>query len=449
MTAAQLKAAILDLAIHGKLVPQDLSEEPAGELVKRIMAERSSRGEGKNRRSSRVMLPLTKEDIPFAVPAGWTWIRLGDMVLSPITYGIIKLGSEDPNGVKVLRSSDVKPGRVIKDNIRTVTPALSEAYSRTILHGGEVVVNVRGTLGGCAYISEEFAGYNVAREVAVINRSVQIDGQYLMWCLVSDYFWRYLGKNLKGIAYKGLNIALLVQFPVPLPSLAEQKRIVAKIDELMPLVERYADAEGRRTKLDENLPAALLKSVLKSAFDGELTPDCDFEDRVLDDVCADVFTGNSLSDEEKKKFTRADGLPFIGTKDVGFDQVIDYENGIRIPASESRYRTAPSGATLLCVEGGSSGRKIGLVDHDVRFGNKLCAFVPGSDLEAKYLFLYLQSPQFLDRFSALQNGPRKGAGVKQVKALTITMTDKGTQKQIVQNVERLLLHVGRVGVRAS
>jgi len=324
VTAAQLKAAILDLAIHGKLVPQDPNDEPAEVLLKRIAAERFSRGGGNNRLSSRVMLPLTEGGIPFPIPTGWAWVRLGSMVLSPITYGIIKLGSEDPNGVKVLRSSDVKPGRIVKDNIRTVTTALSEAYSRTILHGGEIVVNVRGTLGGCAFVSEEFAGYNVAREVAVINRSAQIDGRYLMWCLVSDYFWRYLGNNLKGIAYKGLNIALLVQFPIPLPPLAEQKRIVAKIDELMPLVERYADAEGRRTKLDENLPAALLKSVLKSAFDGELTPGCDFEERTLDDVCADVFTGNSLSDEEKKKFTRADGLPFIGTKDVGFDQVIDY-----------------------------------------------------------------------------------------------------------------------------
>jgi len=80
----------------------------------------------------------------------------------------------------------------------------------------------------------------------------------------------------------------------------------------------------------------------------------------------------------------------------------------------------------------------------VRFGNKLCAFVPGSDLDAKSLFFYLQSPQFLDQFSDLQNGPRKGAGVKQVKALTIMMTDKDTQRQIVQKVEELLDQVGRV-----
>lgn len=160
-------------------------------------------------------------------------------------------------------------------------------------------------------------------------------------------------------------------------------------------------------------------------------------EKSLDSVCAGVFTGNSLSDLEKRKFTRPDGLPFVGTKDVGFDQVIAYDNGIRIPKSEGGYRIAPKVATLLCVEGGSSGRKIGLLTEDVRFGNKLCAFVPDENLDSRYLFLYLQSPQFQEQFAALQNGPRKGAGVSQVKELTIPMLALTKQQQLVERIDLL------------
>ena len=211
----------------------------------------------------------------------------------------------------------------------------------------------------------------------------------------------------------------------------------------MPLVKRYEAAEQKRAHLDAALPEALKKSILKAAFDGALMEGCAFEEKPLKEACADIFTGNSLSDAEKRAFARADGLPFIGTKDVGFDRRLDYENGIRIPASEP-YRTAPAGATLLCIEGGSSGRKIGLLDRAVRFGNKLCAFAPGEDLDSRYLFLYLQSPQFLEQFTALQNGPRKGAGISQVKALTIRTTAPARQRKLVERIESLLRHADKI-----
>lgn len=444
MTAKELKASILDLAIRGKLVPQDPNDEPAENLLACIAAEKVKLAKSGKLKKERLLPLVTDEDMPFVLPRGWVWCRLGNIVSKPITYGIIKLGREDSHGVNVLRCSDVKTGYVEADKVRTVTKELSNTYSRTILSGGEVVINVRGTLGGCAYIDKRFAGYNVSREVAVI--SGLIDGRYLMWCLLSNDFWKYMMGNLQGIAYKGLNIGLLVRFPVPIPPLAEQKRIVEKIEQLMPLVERYGQAEEKRWQLIATLPEALKKSILKSAFDTGFDAACVFEENVLEDVCADVFTGNSLSDAEKRRFATDTGLPFIGTKNVGFDQVVDYDNGMRIPASENKYRTAAAGSSLLCVEGGSSGRKIALLDRDVRFGNKLCAFVPSKGVDAHYLFLFLQSPQFLKQFTALQNGPRKGAGVSQIKKLKIRYVPLAEQKRIVARVEELLGMVAAINV---
>ena len=438
MTAAELKASILDLAIRGKLVRQNPGEESASLLLARIKNEMSRRGSPveTDRRAarcgSRVLSPIAAEEKPFDIPDNWTWVRLGEITNAPVTYGIIKLGSTDSHGVKVFRSSDVKPGYIDETGVRTVTKKLSDEYSRTILNGGEIVLNVRGTLGGCAYVEKRFANYNVAREVAVIRPSAEIDAKYLMWCLISQYFWQYMGSNLKGIAYKGLNIGLLVLFPIPLPPLAEQKRIVAKIEKLMPWVERYGKAEEKRLRLDAELPEKLRESLLKSVFDsvGDGTPTLPFVE-----ACAEVFTGNSLSELEKRKFARTDGLPFIGTKDVGFDGSVAYDNGIRIPAEERGYRTAAAGASLMCIEGGSSGRKLALLTEDVRFGNKLCAFVPGEILDPQYLNFYLKSPQFKVQFAALQDGPRKGVGLSEVKKLLIPVPLLDEQQRIVDRIK--------------
>jgi type I restriction enzyme S subunit len=87
--------------------------------------------------------------------------------LRPITYVIIKLGSEIPNGVPYLRTSNVRWLRVDTEGMKRISPKLSSEYFRTVLRGGEVLVNVRGTLGGVAVATPSMRGWNVSREVAV------------------------------------------------------------------------------------------------------------------------------------------------------------------------------------------------------------------------------------------------------------------------------------------
>lgn len=231
----KLRKSILQQAVQGKLTERDPSDEPASELIKRIKTEKEALIKSGKIKKEKLLPAITDDEKPYYIPDTWEWVRLSNASVGQITYGIIKLGEEDSEGVKVLRCSDIKPGYIVTSNIRTVKKALSEEYVRTILNGGEIVINVRGTLGGCAVVPIELKGYNVAREVAVIPISKLISNKYLMYILLSPIFDSYLIENLRGVAYKGLNIELLSDFPIPLPPIAEQKRIVKRVEELLAL----------------------------------------------------------------------------------------------------------------------------------------------------------------------------------------------------------------------
>ncbi len=231
----KLRKSILQQAVQGKLTERDPADEPASELLKRIKTEKEALIKSGKIKKEKLLPAITDDEKPYDIPDTWEWVRLSNASVGQITYGIIKLGEEDSEGVKVLRCSDIKPGYIVTSNIRTVKKALSEEYVRTILNGGEIVINVRGTLGGCAVVPIELKGYNVAREVAVIPISKLISNKYLMYILLSPIFDSYLIENLRGVAYKGLNIELLSNFPIPLPPIAEQKRIVKRVEELFAL----------------------------------------------------------------------------------------------------------------------------------------------------------------------------------------------------------------------
>ncbi len=121
-------------------------------------------------------------------------------------------------------------------------------------------------------------------------------------------------------------------------------------------------------------------------------------------VVSNIYTGNSISETEKRtKYTDVTGRYYIGTKDVSFDNNIMYNNDVAIPKEhESNFRIAPNNSVLMCIEGGSAGKKIAVLNHDVCFGNKLCCFVPFVNI-TRYIFYYLQSRLFQDMFNDNKN----------------------------------------------
>ena len=158
----------------------------------------------------------------------------------------------------------------------------------------------------------------------------------------------------------------------------------------------------------------------------------------LGEICQ-IYTGDSINQTQKlTKYTNLeDGRCYIATKDVSFDGLIDYENGVKIPFEESKFKIAPKNSVLLCVEGGSAGKKIGYLDHDVCFGNKLCCFNP-LIIEPKFIYYYLQSQIFIYSFMQKMSGIISGISLNSIKTIVIAIPPLSEQKRIVEKIELLL-----------
>ena len=152
---------------------------------------------------------------------------------------------------------------------------------------------------------------------------------------------------------------------------------------------------------------------------------------------ADLYTGNSINETEKQRkyVNLIDGYNYIATKDVSFDHTINYSNGVKIPFVETNFRVAHKNTPLLCIEGGSAGRKIALLEEDVCFGNKLCAFRP-IGVNYKYLYYYLQNPLFIQVFKSKTTGIIGGVSVNTLKTLIFALPPFDEQERIVAAIEQ-------------
>lgn len=264
-----LKKAILQEAIQGKLTSDWRSAhpdvEPASQLLTVIQSEKASHIASKRLRPEKLLSKEIVSESPFELPTGWEWARIQDL-LDPtreISYGVIKLGVEPKNGgVPVLRCSDVKPGFIDFENVRKVTFEIESEYARTRLEGGEILINIRGTLGGVAIVPGDLKGHNIAREVAMMPFHESLNKTYFMYALLSPFFWATIQSNLRGAIYKGINLGALRDFLIPLPPIAEQAEIVERVEALMVTCgDLEVEVEQSRKHV-----ADVLRSVLKEAF---------------------------------------------------------------------------------------------------------------------------------------------------------------------------------------
>lgn len=153
-----------------------------------------------------------------------------------------------------------------------------------------------------------------------------------------------------------------------------------------------------------------------------------------------IFNGNSINTAEKElKYSGAAGLPYIATKDVGYGfDPLNYENGVCIPPDEQKFRIAHRGAVLICAEGGSAGKKCGLTDRDICFGNKLFANELYGQIPSRFILYVYLSPDFRASFTAAMTGIIGGVSIAKFAEILIPLPPLDEQHRIVAKVDQLM-----------
>ena len=239
MTPEQLKASILQYAIQGKLVEQRAEEGTGEELYQQIQAEKQRLIAEKKIKKEKTLPEIAEDEVPFDIPESWKWVRLGSVVS---VYG----GKRIPAGRKLtiedtgyvyIRVSDMKDGYISTANLQFVPKDIYPSISRYIIGKEDVFITVAGTIGRVGKIPPELDGANLTENADRLVFS-QLDQNWLIKCLQSSVVQSQIIDATTKVGQPKLAIVRIQNMMIPLPPLSEQKRIVAKIEELLPLCER-------------------------------------------------------------------------------------------------------------------------------------------------------------------------------------------------------------------
>ena len=343
MTAQQLKNSILQMAVQGKLVPQDPNDEPASVLLERIRAEKErliKEKKIKREKNPSVIFkgadntPYEKigeevrsltDEVPFDIPDSWEWVRLGTVIelqsgqdMTPDKYNDCGKGIPYITG-----ASNIENGIVL---INRWTE-----YGRAFAYCGDILLTCKGTVGTMAVLQEPQV--HIARQIMAIRPISELYVPYIQ--LVLDT----LVENLKAVAKSmipGIAREDVLQSLFPVPPVSEQKRIVQKVSDLSPCLEQYAAADTKLLSLNTAFPEALKKSILQEAVQGKLVPQDPSDEpaeALLERIRADkqrlIKEGKIKKDKHESVIFRRDNSHY--EKLDGVERCIDDELPFEIP----------------------------------------------------------------------------------------------------------------------
>ncbi|MEZ9448817.1 restriction endonuclease subunit S [Vibrio splendidus] len=268
----KLRELILELAVRGKLVPQDLTDEPASILLERIAAEKAQLVKEKKIKKPKILPPIAEVEKPFELPNGWAWARFDDLINQqyPISYGVLVPGVEVDGGVPFVRIGDISINLAPTLPEKTISKDIDAKYERTRLQGGEILMAVVGSIGKLGVAPYTWKGANIARALCRIVPAAEISKEFVLILLRSEFMQSNFQGDTRTLAQPTLNVGLIKSSRTPVPPLAEQHRIVTKVDELMTLCDQLEQQTEASIEAHQLLVTTLLDTLTNSADAEEL-----------------------------------------------------------------------------------------------------------------------------------------------------------------------------------
>lgn len=456
MTAEQLKASILQMAMQGKLVEQRAEEGTGEELYKKIIEERQQLVKSGRIKKDNVVEESTGEP-PFDIPDSWHWATLNDIVSKTIKRG--KSPKYVPNSGTLVfaQKCNTKAGYIDLSLCLYLDESKIDKYpEEEFMLDGDIVINStgNGTLGrvGVYHSSDNSKHLPIVPDshVTVIRCNKYMNLGFVLYCL--RYYQPYMEKLGSGSTNQTeLGAGLLKSLYFPIPPLEEQKRIVAKIEELIPFVEQYAKASTRLNTLNASFPEQMKKSILQQAVVGKLVPQDTsdepasvllkkiaeekqklikegkikrdknessiiFQDSKWLEVRGNTTTdisdeisyelpngwhwtrlreigdwGSGATPSRSKPGYYGGNIPWLKTGDLTDGLITHIPETITEEAlAETSVRLNPEGSVLIAMYGATIG-KLGILTYPATTNQACCACLPLNGIYNRYLFYFLMA----------------------------------------------------------
>lgn len=464
MNAQDLKNSILQLAIQGKLVEQRREEGTAKELLEQIKAEKKQlKKEGKIKKE-KSLAEITEEEKPFEIPESWEWMRLNNIAL------FIKAGGDKPKDFSETKTETHKVP-VIANGVQN-NGIIGYTREATIEQPC-ITVSGRGTIGFSCIRTEPFTP--IVRLI-VINSSKRVLDKYLQFVLTA-----LLEKGV-GTSIQQLTVPMLEPKLIPIPPLEEQKRIVSKIEELMPYIEKYGEAHSKLEEFNRKFPEDMQKSILQYAIQGKLVEQREEEgtaeelyQQIQEEKARLIKEGKIKKEkplaeitEEEKPFEIPESWNWVRLGEI--NKVIHYgytasaceagnckllritdiqDNSVKwedVPfctVKESDYSTygLNNRDIMIARTGGTIGKTyiVESLEERAVFASYLIRVVPVENINEKYLKRYMESPLYWMQLKASSMGTgQPNVNGTSLRNLIVPLPPIEEQNRIIDKIEELM-----------
>lgn len=477
MNATQLKNSILQEAIEGRLVPQDPNDEPASVLLDKIRKEKAKLvKEKKITLSKPEKACLIKEDGEYPLPQNWKWGMVNDIcrVFGRIGFrGYTKddLRYSPENAAISISPSNMVNGTMDYSNCTYISKEKYEESPEIKIQNDDILIVKTGSSYGKTSLVRNLPWKATINPQIAVVKDVKVDRQYLVYFFQSPYAQSKFKEFVLGTSIPTFSQLNLISMQIPLPPLAEQKRIVAKIEELLPKVDEYGKAQESLDKLNEGLPERLKKSILQEAIEGRLVPqDPNDEpasvllDKIRKEKARLVKEGKlkkkdleeTSIEEDEKRFSIPKGwerskLSFItslldGEKSDGDYVCLDakYLRGKSPGDFLSKGKFVKKGDNIILVDGENSG-EVFTVPCDGYMGSTFKQLWVSKSMYLPYVL------HFIRFYKDILRNSKKGAAIPHLNKeifnnLVVGIPPLAEQYRIVAKIEQLMKEIDKLKV---